>query len=517
MKLHHPVPRDVFKALVFRLFTIYKERVNPLEPQKEEDNKWLQKIKKSKDIFRLEHGVSKHVFGRTNDNERYYSIGLVLNSILKEKKSTEFSIDAGDFLYKKCVIYNKGEEDKIPVLSEFFTILGYEGPEDFCRGEGMHDRIFETKLADGTALTRQDVLVQNIKGGWYLYFYNNEDYSGRSSVARAILDIEDAHEMQISNRATDISLNFKGGIDGSQRSIQGILYLRFSPVNSNEVRNLQIALHVSPDISMDMALGQYTSVDANSHLIRGSIVIQRIEGYQKGEHRPIRYTEENIDQLDESLRQFFDDRSLNFNRLPSSIYTADRFADWLEDRKHKRRDKNYLYKLQRKKLFISCPINSLDGEHFAEMQQIVKHICRHFEQELGFEEVYAFINGLKGPNDKDKIPSFLEYQEIRSKYEESTYHLIIWPRNIRMSGILFELGWAINAQNPVIIFEQQPGKDEEDKRSQIPQLVLGACEFKRSNILKIPYADREDLIKKIEANGAKIFKDYNHYEPLFAL
>ncbi len=507
------VSRNVFKKLVDDLFTTYKERLGTVI-QADEHKSVYYDILKIESLLTMKHGKSQHIFGRTDTDRQYYSIGYVINSILKENEGKIIDLDVSDFLYKRCIKYKRGDQ-KIRVLNEFFQVLGYRNLDHFCLTTGESNELDTPfSMYSGDQPEDKDTLLDNLKGGWWLYFYNNEDYTRRSTVARAILEIDSYTDMRIINKASPESLNYKGGIDKNQRAIQGILYLKFFPVNKREVRNLQIALHVSPDVLLEVALGHYSSVDSNHHLIRGSLAIEKISGYEKGNFEPGRFTKENFNKLHKNLQDFFEDRSLSFNRLPNSIYKMVEFGEWIADYKIKQRVKRYQNKLQKKKLFISCPINSIDEKYFGEMKDTVKSITDYFLHSLSFEGVYSFISKLDEPNDNDKIPSFLEYEEIVKNYVDSSCHLVIYPRNIRTSGILFEVGWSMGTQNPVTIFEQAPGRDEEDKRSQIPQLVLGACECKDSTIIKIPYTDKEDLMDKIKANGTRIFNNHNNNGPL---
>lgn len=208
-------------------------------------------------------------------------------------------------------------------------------------------------------------------------------------------------------------------------------------------------MHISEDINIDLAIGQYSNIDSGVHLIRGSICMERITrddiaDYEKDEKR-------NIVEIPEEFRSFLANKPLNFNRLPNSQHNLVSFKNWLDEQKGKRRTQRTKRMIENKKLFISCPINSVTAQQFEELKDIVNKIKAFFEDE-GFTQTFAFISELKNQKAKENTPKDLEYTKVMKKFIESSYHLVIWPLNLKISGIIFEIGWATIKKSPVAIF-----------------------------------------------------------------
>ena len=352
-------------------------------------------------------------------------------------------------------------------------------------------------------------LQNKLQGGWWLYFYKNEGFGKDPSLASAILEVENLKKLKIFNSPSESSINYIGQLDDSLVKIAGVVYLKFNPVDSNEARNLRIALHLSEEINLDIALGQYSNIDRGTHLIRGSVCMKRIDNYKIGECEKEKNrlsTERNIEDIPSQFRRFLADKNLNFNRLPKTQYNLDTFSEWLKIQRVK---STYLIRkraIENKKLFISCPINSVSAKQFAELSEVVKEITKFFESdENDFTEVHSIISELDNQEAKTNIPSALEYQKVMRKYKDCSYHIAIWPLDLGPSGIIFEIGWAVMNERPVVIFEQISQDAAENTKSQIPLLLLSACDSKKTAIAKYPFKEFDKILKILEKNKLKIF------------
>ena len=206
-------------------------------------------------------------------------------------------------------------------------------------------------------------IEENFNGIWWLLFYNNETYSRIAERATSILEVRSLKDIRLYNYATDASLNYFGTVIEKMQKIDGILYLQFEPINRSEIRNLRMDLHIS-DNHFDMVIGQYANTDGNGNLIRGSLGLQSISDEQQvKKFQQIREDEKKIKEfighygnnVDNNFDRFFENRDLNFNRLPGKLHKLESFGNWIE----KQRALRNIYKrsYREDKLFISCPIS----------------------------------------------------------------------------------------------------------------------------------------------------------------
>ncbi len=517
------ISRKVFEKLMAHLWSAYDAYLKNLVEEKRNHSAIKAIRSNTGGLLNPDRGLSKYIFGKAAKSERYFSIGSFIEKNTKDIPK----IDLGDFLYKKCSLYKKGNIE-FEIFNAFFEISGYQSLEDFCEKENINN---DPSIFSAIEHPKQDPdqkLTEHLKGLWRMYYYNYEDYLKKSGIVGAIFRVEDINQMYILNSPLPGGIDYSGGKDYNEPEIEGILYLQFNPLNKKEIRPLKIALHISPDVNFDMAIGQYNSIDASKHLMRGSLIMEKLHDNADEKEQPILYYDEdetesiarsknkenpNLKELNPDIKYFLKNRDLNFNRLPNNKFRRDRFHSWIEKREFK---KSYEKEYEKKKkkelgnenLYISCPINTLPPGQFNQMKKTVVFIENFFTKEKGFQSAYSYISSLQEQYAKDYTPSFFEYRRARKKYEDCTLHIVIWPRNTGVSGMLFEIGWSNIMDKPTVIFEEIPKDKKDDNRMTggIPQLILGACESKNTNMVKIPYIDYNDLKEKIKTVGADIFK-----------
>ena len=296
-------------------------------------------------------------------------------------------------------------------------------------------------------------LKKFLKGYWHVYFYNNEDSTSISNIARALIVIKDLKNMTLTNRASGVSIDYNGGLDVQQPDIDGILYLKFKPLRQDKVANLQVALHINND-SFSMCIGQYTNIGINRNLIRGSIIFEKIPEAADETKIPqpkAFYIDNdgdyvNIDNsskkeiLDKDFATFFRDRNLNFTRLPSKIFDKSFFSKWIARQEQRRIDSEFnSYKEKPRKLFISHPVGSLKDTHddlATQLKETSKAIQNSLEDQnrRGFKFIKVFLaDDLNDPlEEQGIIPSdnlHMYFRYVRKKYDDCSHHLVIWPKH----------------------------------------------------------------------------------------
>lgn len=503
----------VFEALIKDIWSIYFKKFREIKPENIPPNKRKEilAIKDYNDFINPPHGLSKHIFAKKGDPEYFYSVGAIIAKELKELSGMEPDIDLSDFLYKKCIDF-RNKKGGIEIYNTFYRMFGFDSLEEYCRRHKLVNEVSTVvnyrKSAKNIYKEIEDKLQAKLTGGWVLYSYNNEDSSKESLLAYAIVEIVSLNNIKLLNAATESSINYIGQIDNEMTKISGVVYFKFQPDDKGkESRNLRIALHISEDVNFDMAIGQYTNVDRASHLIRGSICMYRINDYKIGEGgkymKDLKVKGGNKE-IEEYFKRFLSDKNLNFNRLPNNQYNSDSFGNWLDVQEAKRKFLIKRRALENKKLFISCPIHSVTPNQFNDLKEIVKKITGWFKGKK-FIEVYSFINELENQEATANFPSTLEYQKVRRKYEECNYHLVIWPLDLKPSGIIFEIGWAAIKDRPVVIFEQVSQTIYDPTKSQIPHLLLGACENKNTEIVRFAFKELGEIISILDKNYMDIF------------
>ncbi len=489
----------IFEQLMLDIFSLYQRRLREIKMKKNhvEIREVICKFE-NEEVFKPRRPYGKHIFARKDAPEYYYSIGAVIANEL-DKINENPDADLSDFIYKKCIAFNN-QATEIEVYIPFFEILKYKSIKSYCADKKNLNydelRIGKQNISKSNS-TREVRLQKRLKGNWWLYFFNNEGF-GKPSFAIARLEINQLNDIKLFNDTTESSIDYYGKIDESVTKIAGIVYLRFTPVNKWENRNLRIALHISEDINIDLAIGQYSNIDSGVHLIRGSICMERITrdditDYEKDGKR-------NIEEIPEEFRNFLANKPLNFNRLPNNQHNLVSFKNWLDEQKGKRHIQRTKIMIENKKLFISCPINSVTAEQFEELKKVVNKIKAFFEDE-GFTQTFAFISELKNQKAKENTPKDLEYPKIMKKFIESSYHMVIWPLDLKISGIIFEIGWAAIKECPVAIFEQVNDAKIENIKSQIPHLLDGACTNKETGIAKYAFEEFDGIIEILKTNS----------------
>lgn len=499
------ISSKVFRVLLMDIFSLYKKELQGIV-KKDQDDEICKAIldHENEEIFKPRRGYSKHIFARKDTNEYYYSIGAVISNALESiKKKPE--IDLSDFIYKKCIAYNNNDS-VIEVYNTFFQLLGYKNIKEYCASKKdlEYDQATVSKYRKSVKNHTSNRIVRlenRLRGTWWLYFYNNEGF-GKPSLARATLDIKDLYNLRLTNATTKSSINYTGKIDDSMNNIAGIVYLKFSPDNKWENRNLRIAMHISADLDVRLAVGHYTNIDSGGHLIRGSIGMLRIDESELRAMKEGKARSSAIQDLDDVIpefKAFFNDKNLSFNRLPINQYNLDSFRNWLGEQKAKRHYRRTKRINENKKLFISCPINSVSPQQFQELKGVVKEVEKFFKKE-GFTHVNSFINELEEQKDKTSIPDRIEYQKVMTKFEACSFHMAIWPRDLKPSGIIFEIGWAVMKGRPIVIFEQVNEANSDISNSQIPHLLLGASLSKGSGIERYTFQQYDEIVKILDNN-----------------
>ncbi len=504
------VSDELFSSLLQRIFTFYIGKLAEIKI-KEKDIRMIKKIRSlnPQEFFNPPHGYKKHIFAKKHEPQYYCSVGSIIVHEL-EKSSEKPEADLSDYIYKRCLEY-KRENRTIEVFYIFLKILNYPDFEAYCKDNNFDfEKHVKEKHNNATAISSEELKLEDkLKGGWWLYFYKNEGFGKDPSLASAILEVKNLKSLKIFNSETESSINYDGQIDDSLVKISGVVYFKFKPINSKDERNLRIAMHISQDMNLNLALGQYTNIDRGAHLIRGSVCMERKKDYNIGDCEKEKnklLPNRNFKDIPKEIRRFLADKNLNFNRLPKNQYSLNTFSDWLKVQSIK---SNYLIKqraIENKKLFISCPISSVSAEQFDELRKIVVKMETFFKDgEIGFTDVYSIISGLKSQEDKASIPSVLEYQKVMRMYNDCSYHIAVWPQNLGPSGILFEIGWAVMNKRPVVILEQiVPGSTEQAK-SQIPLLLLSACDSKKTAIVKYPFKEFDSILEILDKNKLNIF------------
>ena len=508
------VSKELFSRLLLDIFTFYKAKLHEIEIEEKD----IQVIKRIRDLspqeyFKPLHGYRKHIFAKKYTPEHYCSVGaIIVHELEKFPKKPE--ADLSDFIYKKCLEYNKGEKI-IEIYYSFVKVLNCPDLEQYCKDKRFEfdKHVYEKNSNSTINVSEESKLEEKLKGGWWLYFYKNEGFGKDPSLASAILEVEDLKTLKIFNSPSESSINYIGQLDDSLVKISGVVYLKFNPVDSKEVRNLRIALHISKDVNLDLAIGQYSNIDRGTHLIRGSVCMKRIDNYKIGECEKEKNrlsTERNIEDIPSQFRKFLANKNLNFNRLPKTQYNLDTFSEWLKIQRVK---STYLIRkksIENKKLFISCPINSVSAKQFDELRKVVGEITKFFKsEEYDFTEVHSIISELDNQEAKASIPSALEYQKVMRKYKDCSYHIAIWPLDLGPSGIIFEIGWAVMNERPVAIFEQISPDATEHTKSQIPLLLLSACDSKKTAIAKYPFKEFDKILNILEKNELNIFPGHS--------
>ena len=509
------ISHEIFKQLMDDILFFYKGKLSEAKIKKEDIDVCdkICAIENVDNFIKPIHGLSKHIFAKRDTDEFYYSVGAIIDKELVKKKK-KLDIDITDFIYKKCIAFSNNEPE-IEVYSSFFEIFGYKDGKEYCAGKNLdysESAIWKQKKSlKNYNIYLEKKLLNKLEGGWWLYFYKNEGFGKDPSLASAILEVETLKTLKIFNSPSESSINYVGQLDDSLEKISGVVYLKFSPVDSKEARNLRIALHLSEEINLDIAIGQYSNIDRGTHLIRGSVCMKRINDYVIGECEKDNNRlspKGNKDAIPPEIQRFLADKDLNFNRLPKNQYSLDTFSDWLKIQSVK---STYLIRkkaIENKKLFISCPINSVNPKQFGELSEVVEEITNFFtdkKNNIKFTKVYSIISGLKNQEDKASIPSALEYQKVMRMYNDCSYHIAIWPQDLGPSGILFEIGWAVMNERPVVIFEQIASGAGEHAKSQIPLLILSACDSKKTAIARYHFKDFDKIINILEKNKLKIF------------
>ena len=70
-------------------------------------------------------------------------------------------------------------------------------------------------------------------------------------------------------------------------------------------------------------------------------------------------------------------------------------------------------------------------------------------------------------------------------------------------------------KRPVVIFEQFVHKPNEQIKSQIPHLLLGACENKKTDIIKYPFNEFKEILNILRKNKLNIFPNQLPNDYLF--
>jgi hypothetical protein len=254
-------------------------------------------------------------------------------------------------------------------------------------------------------------------------------------------------------------------------------------------------------MDIELAIGQYTNIDSGGHLIRGSICIRRIDELElQGAEDDNNMPKRSLEDILPEIRSFLADKNLNFNRLPNSQFNLVSFRNWLGEQKAKRQYKRTQSITENKKLFISCPINSVSAQQFKEVKEVVKKIEKHFLEEKKFIKVNSFINELEQQKDKSFTPDRIEYQKVMEMFNDCSYYMAIWPLDLQLSGIIFEMGWAVMMERPVAIFEQVLDTDDTLAKSQIPHLLRGGCVANGSGIERYTFDKFDGILKILDNN-----------------
>jgi hypothetical protein len=252
----------------------------------------------------------------------------------------------------------------------------------------------------------------------------------------------------------------------------------------------------------ELAVGQYTNIDSGGHLIRGSVCIKRFkedELKSSKEDETTTVPKRNTDDIEAEIKTFLADKTLNFNRLPNNQFNLVSFCDWLGVQKAKRQYKRTQSITKNKKLFISCPINSVSPQQFKELKEIVEKIEKHF-LDNDFIKVNSFIKQLEHQKDKSFTPDRIEYQKVMEMFNECSYYLALWPLDLQISGIIFEIGWAVMMERPVAIFEQVHDANDTLAKSQIPHLLRGGCGAKGSGIERYTFDKFDGILNILDNN-----------------
>jgi len=501
------ISATIFEALIIDLFSFYKKVLGEMEVTEEIDAIHIeicQTIRNFPDeeVLNPRRGFVKHIFARDGDDEHYYSIGAIIKNKLGIKNQDP-DADLSDFLYKKCNSLDKGMA-VIEVYQSFFELLGYNSIREYCAKKKLDynfKKIQNRKVS--RIITESAVRLENrLKGRWWLYFFNNEGF-GHPSFATAELNFKNLNSIDLINNTTTTSLNYLGKIDDSVTKIAGVVYLKFTPVKKWVNRNLRIALHISEDMDIELAVGQYTNIDSGGHLIRGSVCMESIkegESINSEEEENKGNLKHSLETIAKEFRWFLADKNLNFNRLPNSQFNLVSFREWLGEQKAKRHYKHTQSINENKKLFISCPIHSVSAQQFQELKDIVNKIETHFKKEFGFTDVHSFIKKLKEQKDKSATPDRIEYQSVVEMFNKCSYYLALWPLKLQLSGIIFEIGWAVMKDRPVAIFEQVHDANDTLAKSQIPHLLRGGCGAKGSGIERYTFEKYDEILKILDNN-----------------
>jgi hypothetical protein len=520
---------------MYDIMDFYQGKLRDVHPNEyTEDQKRILKIKNLRNFVKPPHGLGKHIFARKDTPQYPYSVGAMIASELKKGNGFEPDIDLSDFLYKKCIDYTK-KKTEIEIYNVFYEMFGYGSIEEYCKKKkltnSVRNQITLKKTAKSIDKESKNKLEENLTGRWAVYSYNNEDNNKDSTLAVGLLEVVSLYNLRFFNAASDSSINYIGQLDNDMSKIGGVVYLKFYPEDKKkESRNLRMAFHISEDVTFDMAIGQYTNVDRGANLIRGSVCMYKIDNFDTGtseeklEELKARVREDDEEDIDENevneykqklkninknFKEFLNDKNLNFNRLPKNQYNSESFGRWLDVQEAKRRFLKKKNAMENKKLFISCPIHSVTKQQFVELKKVVEKIKQFFIDNK-FSEVFSFIEEFDDQQTTARTPSTLEYQQIRKEFKKCNYHLAIWPKDLKPSGIMFEIGWAAMDDRPVVIFEQVAEITDKHTKSQIPHLLLGACDNKSTEIVRYPFIEFKEIFDILETNKLNIFPNQIH-------
>lgn len=305
-----------------------------------------------------------------------------------------------------------------------------------------------------------DVLGQRLRKlentYWYFYRYNFKKLKNEPhGIFRMVLRFG----KMLSNGDIEVSLitgskifaDYSGWII-KRESNPSILVCRLTTKDSSAKLKV-LMFHIDPRIKSQVYLGQYLEYDDTYSLMSGTVVIEKIKDTSNLDlsSKIFTYgTPEMLEQVDENIRYYFEEKNLNFTKSPTGISTSYDFERWLEEKREER------LKSQPSKvhdLYIAVPFAEMQGEleQLQKLEEIIYQMLKDpILKQIGIDS--STIHHRTVEKNQLLEPGFLLKRE-QQVINRSKAFFFVFPQTEKiLTSVFIQAGYAIHSGLPTFIF-----------------------------------------------------------------
>lgn len=287
---------------------------------------------------------------------------------------------------------------------------------------------------------------------WYYYQFDHKNQRKAKSILRKVLRIGrmlENGDLEIELIAqSDTFSDYAGRISKSD-SNEKILICRLSTKDIG-AKLKTLMFHIDPRVKSKIYLGQYLEYDDNYSIMSGTLLISKIPDSNEislGSRSFVYGSEEMDKEVPPAIRQYFEDKNLNFTESPTGISTFYDLTNWLERERAPIEHPSKIYDL-----YISVPFVELQNNlnKLKELEQVIYQMLDDpILKSIGIDKSKIYHRTVKKNQLYDSDYLLKRDQRIIQK---SKAFLFVFPQEKKiLTSVFIQAGYAVHGRFPTFI------------------------------------------------------------------